>query len=55
MTPFNVIYSLVEHVVAVSINRLIGRVDNFGLIEKIELSRLKPILGGKNGKSKRTT
>ena len=55
MNPFNVIYSLVEHVVPVSITRLIGRVDNYGFVKKIGLSRLNPTVGGKNGKSKRST
>ena len=55
VTPFNVIYSLVEHVVAVPIIRLFARVDNYGFVKKTILSRLNPILGGKNGKSKRST
>ena len=55
MTSFKVIYSLVVHVVAVSITRLIGRVDKHGFGKKIVLSRLNPIVGGKNGKSKRST
>lgn len=47
MTPFNVIYSLVEHVVAVPISRLVGRVDNYGLIKKIVPLRLKSYFRGK--------
>ena len=55
MTPFNDIYSLVEYIVAVSITSMLGRVNNYGFVKKIGLSRLNPTVGGKNGKSKRST